>query len=63
MTVTRTHFTFRIDLWTPDGESIVEHTLAVLRLMTNSNLVGSSTVIDRLPATGREEGANPIRGR
>jgi hypothetical protein len=24
--------------------------------MTNSNLVGSSTVIDRLPATGREEG-------
>jgi hypothetical protein len=22
---TRTHFTFRIDTWTPDGESIVEH--------------------------------------
>jgi hypothetical protein len=22
---TRTHFTFRIDLWTADGESIVEH--------------------------------------
>jgi hypothetical protein len=26
MTTTfRTHFTFRIDTWTPDGESIVEH--------------------------------------
>jgi hypothetical protein len=23
--VTRTHFTFRVDTWTPDGESIVEH--------------------------------------
>jgi hypothetical protein len=22
---TRTHFTFRIDTWTPDGESIVDH--------------------------------------
>jgi len=22
---TRTHFTFRIDTWTPDGEGIVEH--------------------------------------
>jgi len=22
---TRTHFTFRIDTWTPDGESIMEH--------------------------------------
>jgi len=22
---TRTHFTFRVDTWTPDGESIVEH--------------------------------------
>jgi hypothetical protein len=21
----RTHFTFRVDTWTPDGESIVEH--------------------------------------
>jgi hypothetical protein len=25
VTTTRTHFTFRIDTWTPDGESIVEH--------------------------------------
>ena len=25
MTTTRTHFTFRVDTWTPDGESIVEH--------------------------------------
>ena len=22
---TRTHFSFRVDTWTPDGESIVEH--------------------------------------
>ena len=26
---TRTHFTFRIDLWTADGESIVEHVAGV----------------------------------
>jgi hypothetical protein len=26
---TRPHFTFRIDLWTPDGESIVEHVAGV----------------------------------
>jgi hypothetical protein len=25
MTTTRAHFTFRVDTWTPDGESIVEH--------------------------------------
>jgi hypothetical protein len=25
MTTTRTHFTFRVDTWTPDGESIVEY--------------------------------------
>jgi len=25
MAVTRTHFTFRIDVWTANGESIVEH--------------------------------------
>ena len=26
---TRTHFTFRVDTWTPDGESIVEHVAGV----------------------------------
>ena len=26
---TRTHFTFRIDTWTPDGESIVEQIAGV----------------------------------
>jgi hypothetical protein len=26
---TRTHFTFRIDTWTPGGESIVEHVAGV----------------------------------
>ena len=25
MTKTKTHFTFRVDTWMPDGESIVEH--------------------------------------
>jgi hypothetical protein len=25
MSKLRTHFTFRVDTWTPDGESIVEH--------------------------------------
>jgi hypothetical protein len=29
MAVTRTHFTFRVDTWTPDGESIVEHVAGV----------------------------------
>jgi hypothetical protein len=29
MTKTRTHFTFRVDIWTPDGESIVEHIAGV----------------------------------
>jgi hypothetical protein len=30
MTTTfRTHFTFRIDTWTPDGESVVEHAAGV----------------------------------
>ena len=26
---TRTHFTFRIDTWTPDGKTIVEHVAGV----------------------------------
>jgi hypothetical protein len=29
MTTTHTHFAFRIDLWTPDGENIVEHVAGV----------------------------------
>jgi len=28
-TTFRTHFTFRVDTWTPDGESIVEHVAGV----------------------------------
>ena len=32
MTTTRTHFTFRVDTWTPDGESIVEHIAGRRRL-------------------------------
>jgi hypothetical protein len=26
---TRTHFSFRVDTWTPDGESVVEHVAGV----------------------------------
>ena len=26
---TRTHFAFRVDTWTPDGESIVEHVAGI----------------------------------
>ena len=29
MTTLRTHFTFRVDTWTPDGENIVEHVAGV----------------------------------
>jgi hypothetical protein len=29
MTATWTHFTFRVDTWTPDGERIVEHVAGV----------------------------------
>jgi hypothetical protein len=29
MTTFRTHFAFRVDTWTPDGESIVEHVASV----------------------------------
>jgi hypothetical protein len=29
MTTLRTHFTFRVDTWTPDGESIMEHVAGV----------------------------------
>ena len=29
MSTTRTHFTFRVDTWTPDGESIVEYVAGV----------------------------------
>jgi hypothetical protein len=29
MSKLRTHFTFRVDTWTPDGESIVEHVAGI----------------------------------
>ena len=29
LTKLRTHFTFRVDTWTPDGESIVEHVAGI----------------------------------
>jgi hypothetical protein len=30
MTTTRSHFAFRIDVWTADGESIVDHVASKL---------------------------------
>ena len=29
MSTTRAHFTFRVDTWTPDGGSIVEHVAGI----------------------------------
>ena len=29
MTTSRTHFAFRVDTWSPDGESIVEHVTGI----------------------------------
>jgi hypothetical protein len=29
MAVTRTHFAYRVDMWTPDGAGIVEHLAGV----------------------------------
>jgi hypothetical protein len=29
MSTMRTHFTFRVDTWTPDGESVVEHVAGI----------------------------------
>jgi len=29
MSTFRTHFTFRVDTWTPDGESIVDHVAGI----------------------------------
>jgi len=36
MSTTGTHFTFRVDTWTPDGESIVEH-VAVSRTLAGAS--------------------------
>jgi hypothetical protein len=61
MTTTRTHFTFRVDTWTADGESIVEHVagiedyqvaLATYRLRT---LAGHAD-----PRHQRPEGVRPV---
>jgi len=39
MTTTRTHFTFRVDTWAPDGESIVEHVAGPLAIGVHSSIV------------------------
>ena len=48
MTTTRTHFTFRVDTWTPDGESIVEHMWPVSRTtrLNSPPIVPPATVIE-----------------
>ena len=55
MAVTRTHFTFRVDTWTPDGESIVEHVAGVedyeLALATYRGAANTGLA---LPSTLRE---------
>jgi hypothetical protein len=35
----RTHFTFRVDTWTPDGESIVEHVAGVEVYLLKNNVM------------------------
>ena len=45
---TRTHFTFRIDLWTADGESIVEQ-LAGRRAFFQSALATYRAAVERWP--------------
>ena len=54
MTTFRTYFTFRVDTWTPDGESIVEHVagvedyqvaLATYRARVNAGLGGVRAAI------------------
>jgi hypothetical protein len=39
MTTTRTHFTFRVDTWTPDGENIVEHVAGGLHSLPTARRV------------------------
>jgi hypothetical protein len=42
MTTLRTHFTFRVDTWTPDGESIVEPRRRASRTIRLHLVAGSS---------------------
>jgi hypothetical protein len=49
MTTTRTHFTFRVDMWTPDGESIVEHVAGVEDYQVA--LVTYRAAVERWPGT------------
>jgi hypothetical protein len=39
----RTHFTFRVDTWTPDGESILEHVAGVedYQVASTGRMLGS----------------------
>ena len=70
MSTTRTHFTFRVDTWTPDGESIVEHiadvedlTVALIRPPANAGrhahhfAAGRARTIEDSPRGDRAWGA------
>ena len=48
-TTTRTHFTFRVDMWTPDGESIVEQVASVEDYQVA--LVTYRAAVERWPGT------------
>jgi hypothetical protein len=54
MTTFRTYFTFRVDTWIPDGESIVEHVAGVedyqVALATDAALTTTMPVLLRLKA-------------
>jgi hypothetical protein len=49
MTTTRTHYIFRIDTWTPDGESVVEHIATVEAAKSRSPTYRAA--VERWPGT------------
>ena len=55
MSTTRTQFTFRVDTWTPDGESIVEQRFCVaLRWFSSTLLLFSSIRVENLTVPSSE---------
>jgi hypothetical protein len=50
MTTTRTHFTFRVDTWTPDGEAVDKDYLLLKRAALVAHLAnGMMTTMTCLP--------------
>jgi hypothetical protein len=52
MAVTRTHFPFRIDMWTANGESIVEHVAGVEDYQVAPPTTPPSPAIGHYPSAG-----------